>query len=86
MRVVVVRRVAAAVGAALAALAFGVAVFALLVEPLTRLVTWVYRQWDAWITYQGASREQRAQWRKTRRLNGNRFDWVPTDNDLRSSK
>jgi hypothetical protein len=35
--------------------------------------------WEEFVTWQGASREQRAQWRRTRRLDDHRFDWMGTE-------
>lgn len=40
--------------------------------------------WEDFVTWQGASREQRQQMRRVRRLDGRRFDFAPT-NDLGSN-
>jgi len=33
--------------------------------------------WEDFVTWQAATPDQRAQWKRTRRLNGRRFDCAP---------
>lgn len=40
----------------------------------SRLASRLFRLWERWITWQGASREQREQ---MRREGDDRFDWLP---------
>jgi hypothetical protein len=52
--------------------------------------TRLYARWVRWITWQGASPDQRFRWltvRELKHLDGeDRHDWVPTDNEMGRSK